>query len=124
MNRKEYQNVYKHISPPSNPGVRTWCGVSPEKHIVDYSYQSNPNVNTSEMMSHRSPPQGCGMGPLGCGYPSPYSPPTGGERIEGFNMGSNKDMLMKLVVLAAVCYLVYYLLNTSNDSMSLSRMRY
>ncbi len=39
MSGRGYQNALKHVSPPFNPGVRTWAGVTPEKQIVDLSYR-------------------------------------------------------------------------------------
>jgi len=101
-----------YISPPINPGDRTWCGVKPEKHIVDYNYQSGPNANLAELMAFRSPPEGCDMVTGTCGFPAPYAPPVGGERVEGFGLADNtQELLLRLVVLAAVFYLVYYVLN-------------
>ena len=102
----------KYTSPPFNPGVRTWCRVKPERHIVDYNYQSGPNANLAKLMAFRTPPNACDMGHNNCGYPVPYSPPVGGERAEGFGFSSDTyGFLFKLLIIAIICYTVYYFLN-------------
>lgn len=91
-----------HVYPPINPGVRVWDNVEPEKHIVNmpeypiYNYGVEP-----------SPVQSCAN-------PLPYVVPVGGERIEGFGNG---NLLLKLLVLAALVYLVYYLLTNGVDNL-------
>ena len=100
-------NGNDYISPPINPGTRRWCGTEPERHVVNYSYQSRPNANLAAMMGTRILPCGCPMGCPSCGYPSPHSPPTGGERVEGFGGQMDMDSLLKILVLVAVLYFLY-----------------
>jgi len=107
MHSGDYQNVFKYVSPPFNPGVRRWCGVNPERAVVDFPYQSALNFQTSVEFPSCSPDDlRVGRPPFGCGYPTPYSPPTGGERIEGFG---DSNLFLNIIVIAIIVYLIYYL---------------
>lgn len=107
MHSGDYQNVFKYDSPPFNPGVRQWYGVKPEQSIVNFPNPSPPNFHPYRVFpSLRTLDSQVERNAAGCGYPVPYSPPVGGERVEGFG---SANTLVNLLVLILIIYLVYYL---------------
>ena len=111
MHSGDYQNVFKYDSPPFNPGVRRWYGVKPEYSIVDFPDASTLNFQTQcefpdrEHMDMRLAPP-----PFGCGYPTPFSPPVGGERVEAFGLAGG-NLILNIIIIALVIYLIYYLMS-------------
>ena len=105
MHRGAYQNVFKYDSPPFNPGVRKWYGVKPEHSVVEFPNPSPLNFQTASVFADKEHTDMRVKNPFGCGYPTPFSPPTGGERIEGFG-GANT--VLNIIVIALLIYLIYY----------------
>lgn len=97
------KNIYKHIPPNFNPGIRKWCGVPQEQHIVTgldtpfYSY--NPMNTPAENKLQNS-----------CIYGSPI--PIIENNIEGFgnfgNIGLIEILIIAIIVIVIWNFLKQY----------------
>lgn len=96
----EYSNVYKVIPAPNNPGIRNWCGVSGDKHIVEgvnepfFSYIP-PHPSMMGLRTEQHYNDGCGL-THEMMIPEPH-----------FNLNVNNRTIFMFLLAIIIVYILY-----------------
>jgi phosphatidylserine decarboxylase len=102
----EYDEQYKYISPNFNPGTRIWYGTKPEEYhvnMVPSGMNFIPHNDTNgKMYSVDTPYNSYFVGPV-TGIHNIY------DGIEPFSVSVNNKTIIKVLVIAALIYVAYYL---------------
>ena len=101
----EYKESYKYISPNFNPGTRVWNNVKPEKYDPEFQPRGVsfiPRNDTNGKLYSVDVP-----------YNSYFTQPVHGlhNMYEPFGLSSiSTKFVIQLLVIAALIYVVYYLM--------------
>jgi len=106
--KDEYVNEYKYVSPPYNPGIRSWYGVKGEKAIVDFGKKVNSYIPTyypypEKLYSVDTPYNTYLTRPL---HGGPYMGRAVLRQTEQFTM-TNK-FFIHLIIILAIIYIIYH----------------
>lgn len=105
---KEYDSVYKYVSPNINPGAHVWVSEVPQTYApsmepVGHSFMPPNESKTKYIVDD---PKYTYLNDNYQGYD---------EAIEGFGSSSNWKLLVQILLVLALVYVLYYLWENRNN---------